>query len=208
MRWLDHPSPSGQPPDALLKRLLAECSATTGQPPSLKDVDIEALADALNRVLSERRELPASPYRVVELSARTLGDLGAGDLARHLLVFGSGLVSPSVWEASGGDRIWVLDLRRLAVDSGVQIELALFRCLDAAIAAMADVWDASAGQGRLGLRHVGVTAERLLGDAGRPQDRRSRAAFTRELLHHSRARLDALSSQRHWSHTPEVLSLD
>lgn len=205
MKWLDPPSGAEARPDALLKRLIAEVAETTGQPVSLKAVDLDALCDALRRVLTARGETRVDPIRVVELSARTLGDLGEDDLARRLLMFGSGLVTPAVWEVSGGGTLWILDLRRLAVDAGVQIELTLFRSLDAAIAAMADLWDASSGQGRLGLRHVGATAARLLGDAD-PRGKRGRA-IAREILARGRARLERLATERGWRSTPEVLDL-
>ena len=207
MKWLDPSAAYDLAPDALLKRLIVEVSDATGRAPSLKDGDIDELAEALRRVLAERGEIPAAPFRVVELSARTLGEMGAGDLARRLLVFGSGLVRPSVWEASGGGRIWILDLRCLTVDAGVQIELTIFRSLDAVIAAIGDVWDESAGRGRLGLRHVRGTAERLFGVSDQVRGRRS-PAFVKELLLQSRARLQQLASERHWAHVPEVLSLD
>jgi len=207
VKWLDRPAADDPAPGALLKRLIADVSDATGRAPSLKDADIDELAEALRRVLAERGEIPAAPFRVVKLSARTLGELGAGDLARRLLVFGSGLVRPSVWEASGGGRIWILDLRRLTVDAGVQIELTVFRSLDAVIAAIVDVWDESSGLGRLGLRHVQGTAERLFGAADQARGRRS-TAFAKELLLRSRARLQQLASERRWAHVPEVLSLD
>jgi hypothetical protein len=205
MKWLDSPPDAALPPDALLKRLIAETTEATGHPPSLKDVDIDALGNALRRVLAARGETAVDAIRVIELSARTLGDLGAGDMARRLLMFGSGLVTPAVWEVSGGGKLWILDLRRLAVDAGVQIELTVFRSLDAAIAAMADVWDASDGQGRLGLRHVHSTAAHLLGDVD-PRGRRSQP-LAREILERSRARLHELAAARHWQHVPEVLNL-
>ncbi len=203
MRWRVEEAPAS-PAGSVLRRWVAQVEQYSGRASPLKDGDLDAMADALTQVLEERGLRHLEVPRVLELSARTLGHLGADDLARRLLVFGGGLVTPAVWEISGGDALWILDLRRLAVDSGVQVELAFFRALGAVVEAVADVWDRSGGRGCLALRHVRPTAERLLGTTGRG---RRRPPLGDEILEHCRAALEQQAARRAWAHVPDVLDL-
>ncbi len=207
MKWLERPAgPAPRDPDALLKHLLQQASENVRSEIPIKEVEVEALAAALRKVFQERGETDPSPFQVVELSARTLRELGAVQAARLLLIFGSGIVQPSIWEISGGDRIWMLDLQRLTFNADMQLELTFFRLLDTALLSMSEVWNASSGRGRLGLRHVRGTAEHLL--SGRAEPTRIGRLFAREVLLRSQARLEHLASHRHWKHVPEVISLD
>ncbi len=204
MRWSSEEPPAVSA-ETVFKRWIAQVQQYSGQPASLKEGDLDALAEALSRVLEERGLQRLDAPRVIELSARTLGHLGAEALARRLLVFGGGLVTPAVWDVTGGETLWILDLRRLALDSGVQVEMAFFRGLSVVIEAVADVWDRSGGQGCLALRHVRPAAESLLGTTARKHRRSPLAA---EILGHCRAMLDQEAARRAWAHVPDVLDLD
>jgi len=196
-------SPVGE----LLQRILAHIEESTGKPTTLKDVDIEALATAVQRVMHEAGEDLRDEGRVVELSSRTLTVLGDDAAARCLLVFGSGLVQASVWEFSGDDPLWVLDLRKLVLNSGVQIEMAIFKSLSAVLDTVTDVWEKTSGRGRLGLRHVSSTAEQLWGEADDRRKTRSRA-FSAEIMQRCHDKLQDIATARHWNHHPDVVNLD
>ena len=199
--------PSASPVGELLQRILAQIETATGQPTRLKDVDIEALAVAVQRAMGDCGEDIRNEGRVIELSSHTLGILGDGDTAKRFLVFGSGLVRASIWEFSGEDPLWVLDLRKLVLNSGVQIEMAIFKSLSAVLDTVTDVWERTSGRGRLGLRHVASTAEQLLGEANDKRKRRSRA-FSEEILQRCQMKFQDVAALRSWGHRPDVVNLD
>ena len=193
----------------VIRRALAEIERSTGQATRLKDSDLVAMATAVQRVLEDCNGNVSDEGRVVELSARTLDALGDTLAARRLLVFGTGLVKTSLWEFSGKDPVWRLDLRKLVIDSGVQIEMAIFKSLSLVLETIADVWDASSGKGGLGLKHILSTAEQMYGEADGLKHRNKRNHdFAHEVLDRCRMKLADLASVRNWTSTPAVLSLD
>ena len=191
----------------ILQRILEQIESATGKPTTLKNVDIEALSVAVQRAMSDCGEDIRNEGRVIELSSHTMGVLGDGDAARRLLVFGSGLVRASIWEFSGEDPLWILDLRKLVLNSGVQIEMAIFKSLSAVLDTVTDVWEKTSGRGRLGLRHVSSTAEQLLGEADDKRKKRSRA-FSEEILQRCAMKLQDIAALRDWMHRPDVVNLD
>ena len=193
--------------EEVLKRTLADIERATGKITRLKDTDMEAMAATVQRVMEECGEDVSDKERVVELSAYTLDALGDDPAARRLLVFGSGLVKASLWEFSGEDPLWTLDLQKLVVNSGVQIELAIFKSLSLVLETIADVWDASSGRGGMGLKHVLSTAERMYGEVDGRHKKRNQD-FAREVLDRCRMKLADLATARGWTSIPAVLSLD
>lgn len=206
MRWLDPPPEAPLTPDGLLKRLVDEIAETTGIPPAVKRVDLDALADALRLAWTPGNDPRPDRLQVIRLSARTFSALGSGAMARQLVLFGSGLVRPCVWEISGGRRMWVLDVQPLFPGEGAPLELTLFQALEAAIAGMAEVWDVSAGQGLLAIRNLGPLVDRLVRMPG-SRGRKRRAALLREVLRASQSRLENLAPTRGWRQTPDVIHL-
>lgn len=206
MKWLDPTPETALPPDARLKRLVETITEATGKHPPIKNVEIEALADALRLAWEERTEPFPDPFRLVQLSARTLGDLGSTAMARQLLLFGSGLAVPATWEISGEHGLWILDVRHLFSGGGNPLELALFRGVTSAVVAMSEVWDGSAGRGMLGLRNLRQSVEILSGCPG-PRAKRRQAALIRELLQALHFRLESLGPARGWRHVPDVIHL-
>ena len=196
-------SPVGE----FLQRILSQIEAATGKPTTLKDVDIEALALAVQRAMEDCGEDVRNEGRVVELSSHTLGVLGDAAAAKRLLVFGSGLVKASIWEFSGEAPLWILDLRKLVLNAGVQIEMAIFKSLSAVLDTVPDVWEKTSGRGQLGLRHVSSTAEQLFGEANDRRKRRS-SAFSQEIMQRCHAKLQDIATLRAWGHCPDVVNLD
>lgn len=201
---------SGEGPAArLLPRLLREISEALGRALPLSEAQMEELARAVDLFLDERREgdgdaAREEPY-VAMLASRALASLGEGEVAQRLLVYGTGLVSPALWEISLGASMWVLDMRRLTLAAGAPLELTLFRCLEVVVAATAEIWDASGGEGVLGLRHVCRAAAELLHRSPRSEDARRLADELRAL---AAAQLETLRAARGWRRAPEVVNLD
>jgi len=198
------PGPAARMLPALLRRL----SHLLGEALPLSEAQMEELARAIDLFL-ERRGTPGAPSRdepyVAMLASRALTSLGAGEVAQRLLVYGTGLVTPALWEISRGASMWVLDLRRLTVASSAPLELTLFRCLDVVVTATAEVWDASGGAGLLGLRHVCRTAAELLRRNPHTDEARSLAE---ELRSQAAAQLETLRRDRGWRCAPDVVNLD
>ena len=195
------------PVNELLQRILAQIETATGKPTTLKDVDIEALSVAVQCAMKDCGEDVRNEGRVIELSSHTLGVLGDDATAKRLLIFGSGLAQASIWEFSGEDPLWVLDLRKLVLNSGVQIEMAIFKSLSAVLDTVPDVWEKTSGRGRLGLRHVSSTAEQLFGEANDKRKKRSRA-FSAEIMQRCHMKLQDIATLRKWTHCPDVVNLN
>lgn len=126
-------------------------------------------------------------------------------------LFASRLVRPLRSMTREGRILWTLDFRRIKCDQAGWMELVLFPGLHVLLEQLADAWDASNGEGTLGLR--GLYAA---GFAPTPPSHRQRNA-----KHSAFAPLDApavrafilrvlqnLRRARHWTHTPEVIYLD
>jgi hypothetical protein len=193
------------PADAI-GRIAREVSRATGEAAPLKDVEIEAMGEAIRLALARRGETVAARSRVVELSAHLLAETGQEREARRWLVFGGESLRVERWTVAGDLPFWVLDLKRLTLNAGSQIELTLLPKVDAALSELAEVWDAQGGGGHLGLRHLGGVSACMAGDAGAAA-RRGRAMAAR-ILEHCRDVLARISARRGWSRPPEVIVLE
>lgn len=125
-------------------------------------------------------------------------------------------ISVAGWRAMLGSRmvrqfaslargaIWVVDCRRL-VDPGQNgLELGLFPVINAVMDQVAGVWDATQGQGILGLRHLATASARLCD--GQSADRKS-AGLALEIQKQCELRLRAAGKLRGWIAVPEVIRL-
>ena len=144
-------------------------------------------------------------HYLVMLASRALSSLGKGCAARRLVVFGTGLVKPAEWEISGGNAMWILDLKQITFALDDRLEMTLFASLRAVLEAIADGWDDSSGRGTLGLRHVIGAAAQLLGAreaSGQVAD------LATEIRQRCRSILEQLGAERGWQETPEIVDLD
>ena len=142
---------------------------------------------------------------LVLMATQALQTVGEGRVARRFLLHGTGLVRPSEWEVTGGDTVWVLDLRQISVYDDAPLELVFFTGLGIIIDALAEVWDRTGGDGSLGLRHVFQTAEALLGPmATEAEARRLRG----EITERCDARLRRQGAARGWQTSPQIINLD
>lgn len=66
--------------------------------------------------------------------------------------FSLGIIRPAEWAGAQLDRMWILDLGRLVLSDAEKHEIMLYGSLRAMIENMAVFWDASGGEGVLGLK--------------------------------------------------------
>ncbi|MBN2684959.1 MAG: hypothetical protein JXR40_06745 [Pontiellaceae bacterium] len=66
--------------------------------------------------------------------------------------FSLGIIRPADWAGAQLDRMWLLDLGRLALSAAEQHEMLLYRSLRSIIENMFVFWDATFGEGVLGLK--------------------------------------------------------
>ena len=144
--------------------------------------------------------------RLLRLTSQALATVGEKELARRLLVFGTGLARSTESNMAASQGMLVIDLKRLTVKPDDCLELIFFRSLTSVLGIVAEAWDETEGDGALGLRGVGATAAALLGPAkARP---RKIVALTVEILAHCRRNLESLRALRHWRHVPQLVNLD
>lgn len=190
-------------PSAVVSQIASEVDAVCG------DVlggagSVEEVARAVELYLEEYGSGAVDSTCLVMLASQALSNLGEGKAAHRLLLFGTGLVRPSEWEVTGGEAMWVVDLKQVTMRQDAPLELIFFNCLNLVLDAIAEVWDGSGGSGILGLRHVSAAASALLNTS----KKRDLAAFAKEIKAACVCRLEQLGGQRNWSSTPVVMDLD
>lgn len=198
------PGPGGGAVRGIVSELLERSGCGAQADPDMVEQLSFAVADFIEEQGLSWRE--KTPHYLVMLVSRALDSLGQGETARRLLVFGTGLIRPALWEISGDGGMWTLDLRRITVASkGGALELILFRCLSAALTSVADIWDDDRGGGTLGLRGVLPVAAGLL---NRSPDEPAVARLAREIHHWCVRHLADTGKDRGWQEVPRVILLD
>lgn len=186
----------------LAGHIAAQMKAICGDDGVVGDENLEALANSVAHFVNETHgDSAVDAGYLVMLSSQALTSVGEHQAARRMLVVGSGLLRPAKWEVTGGDTMWVLDLREMTVQANCDLELVFFNCLNAVLEMMADLWDPTTGRGVLGLRHVSVTAA-ALGGGERGVD------ISREIREMCQDRLDRIAEKNDWFQAPQVLDLD
>jgi hypothetical protein len=184
-----------------------ELVRTCGERLNLDPAALRELASSVVSVVgSDGASLSADSGALVVLASKALHSIGERDAARRLVVLGGGLVSPSVWEVTGQDTVWVLDLEKMSLQEGASLELVLFGILQAVIQAVADVWDESGGEGTLGLRNVNGTARVILGR--RRGNKQALRRMAEEISGWCEARLERVAHDRGWQTVPRVMDMD
>jgi len=190
---------------AHLTGTIADCAGEGGI--CADPVEAAELASAVAAYLEQETgsvEGVDSGYLVL-LAVQAMSSVGEPETARRLLVFGSGLVHPAEWDVTGGGDVWTLDLRRVMFAGDAPVELIFFNTLAMIVESLAEVWDATGGDGVLGLRHVYDSAVALLGEDRPAQAIRS---IAREIRDTCRARLERAQRERGWDTVPTVMNLD
>ncbi len=205
MIW-DPDAASDRSDSAIVSHISAEIKAVCGDDLAENQANVKELARAVEVFLEKEHDSPLvdSKYLVM-LASRALSSIGEGDVARRLLVFGTGLVRPSVWEVSGGKAMWILDLKQMTVKDDSSLELFFFGCLNIVLDSIADIWDETKGEGTLGLQNVCPAAAGLLGKVGKKKEVWALAGEIRALCS---KKLDQIRAARGWQAAPEVINLD
>ncbi len=172
----------------------------------LEESSIRELASAVATYISSSGEsgMYVEAGYLVMLTSRALQSVGHQEAAHRLLVFGNGLVQPSEWTFCGGQSIWTLDLGQMVLLQETKLELVFFRSLNIVLDCVAEVWDRTLGQGRLGLRRTETVVSGILHSArGKRVD-----AFRQEIIDACQAKLKQIGSHRRWRYIPELLMVD
>jgi hypothetical protein len=205
MIWNGH-SATDPRESAIVSHIADEVGVVCGNNVLSTPENVKAMAAAVELFLSEKGDSSCveSKYLVM-LTSRALSSVGEGAAARRLLLFGTGLVKPSEWEVSGGDSMWVLDLKQMTVRTDVVLEMVFFNSLNIVLDSIADIWDENSGRGVLGLRNVCCVAEAMIGSAAK----KSKALVAaREIREASCSKLEKIGKDRGWSEIPRVVDLD
>lgn len=206
MIWAPRWRKAGHEDLGTVTEITAQIAQVCGDTYPMNETQIRELARAV-AVFVEREygAAVADPRSLMLLASRALASIGEKQVARRLLVFGTGLVKPAEWEISGEESMWVLDLRQMTVLSGCELEIVFFRCLDLVIDSIAEVWDGTGGGGVLGLCHVTQSAASLLADKS---PKRDISGLVSEMKSACRQKLGQIKSKRGWTDIPFVMDLD
>ena len=206
MIWNPNSGSENSVESTIVSHITAEIDACGGTEWLAKTETVEELGKAIEHFLQQQGHGEAVDSRyLVMLAARALSSVGEGTAARRLLLYGTGLVVPSEWEVTGGEAVWVLDLRQITVRDDAPLELVFFGSLNIILETIAEVWDKARGNGTLGLRHVCSAVNALTGGAG---NKKQALALGDEIRNLCRRKLDQIGQERNWEQTPQVMDLD
>ncbi len=116
--------------------------------------------------------------------------------------FSRGIIRPADWAGANLDRMWTLDFGRLAMGEAERHEMVLYRSIRLIIDNMLYFWDATGGEGVLGLK--GLQTLRIDGGAARPAD----LTETGELMDYVAGLLGRQRAVRGWHAVPGLINLD
>lgn len=113
--------------------------------------------------------------------------------------FSRGIIRPADWAGARHDRMWTLDFDRLSLNESERHEMMLHRSVRLILEKMFLFWDATEGEGVLGLRGLpSLTGEETAVRAESPND----------LLHYIEDLFAQQKERRGWSSTPVLLNLE
>ena len=116
--------------------------------------------------------------------------------------FSLGIIRPADWAGAQLDRMWILDLGRLRLSDAERHEMLLYSSLRALIESMAVFWDATDGEGLLGLKGLALFNVE--------SSSRQRPSFTSgdDLLGYIGNLFLQQRELRNWQAIPSLLNLD
>ena len=120
-----------------------------------------------------------------------------------LPLFSRGVIRPADWAGAQLDRMWMLDFGRLVLNDAERHEMMLYRSVRTLTERMAAFWDATGGEGVLGLKSLTV----LYIDADR---RNTQDAVTspEEMIRYIGDLFKRQKALRGWQDVPILLTLD
>jgi hypothetical protein len=116
--------------------------------------------------------------------------------------FSLGIIRPADWSGAQLDRMWILDFGRLTLSDSEKHEMMLYRSVRAIIEKMLVFWDATEGEGILGLKELSALNVE--------QNGRKKDTLTSEdnLLAYIADLFIQKREERKWRTTPSLLNLD
>ena len=116
--------------------------------------------------------------------------------------FSQGVIRPADWAGARLDRMWTLDLARLALDESEQHEIMLYRSVRTIIEHMIVFWDATSGAGVLGLKGIArMEMGKTMRKGGREPDGMDLFSYVSDLIAKQ-------GGSRGWTELPVLLNLD
>jgi len=116
--------------------------------------------------------------------------------------FSLGIIRPADWAGAQLDRMWMLDFDRLVLSDAERHEIMLYRSIRALVEKMFVFWDATRGEGILGLK--GLSALNVEEGGRKKQTLTSEDA----LLEYIADVFKQQSVERKWETVPSLLNLD
>ena len=114
--------------------------------------------------------------------------------------FSLGIIRPADWAGAQLDRMWTLDFGRLVLTDAERHEMMLYRSIRALVEKMFVFWDATGGEGILGLKELSA----MNVDEGEKQT----LTAPDDLLEYIADLLARQKERREWHAIPSLLSLD
>ncbi|MDF7823206.1 hypothetical protein P4B35_04225 [Pontiellaceae bacterium B12227] len=116
--------------------------------------------------------------------------------------FSLGVIRPADWAGAQLDRMWTLDFSRLVLSDAEKHEMMLYRTIRAIVEHMYVFWDASGGEGVLGLK--GLSTFNVEGDS------KSKQTLTQadDLLDYIADLLKQQKEPHGWRAVPSLMNLD
>lgn len=118
-----------------------------------------------------------------------------------LPLFSLGIIRPADWAGAQLDRMWTLDLGRLALSESEKHEMMLYRSIRSILENMFAFWDATGGEGTLGLK--GLASFNVESDPKQPQT----LTTPQDLLGYIGNLFLKQQEARHWQAVPALLNL-
>jgi|GEM_PF-926902 len=116
--------------------------------------------------------------------------------------FSRGVIRPADWAGARLDRMWVLDFSRLSLSEAERHEIMLYRSIRTLIEKVFMFWDATHGEGILGLKGLALfNVER----GGRPKQTLTEPD---DLIEFISDLFDRQVNERGWNAVPTLLNID
>ncbi len=116
--------------------------------------------------------------------------------------FSNGTIRPADWAGARLDRMWTLDLDCLVLAESERNEMMLYRSLRFLVDRMAVFWDATEGEGILGLKGLGSF------NVEPPGRRQFTMTTPGDLIDYVAGLLSIQRTERGWRTVPTVMNLD
>lgn len=116
--------------------------------------------------------------------------------------FSMGVIRPADWAGAQVDRMWTLDFSRLILSDAEKHEMMLYRSIRAIVDHMYVFWDATSGEGVLGLKGL---ASLNVGDGPGAKQTLTQAD---DLLRYISDLLTQQQGLREWRAVPSLMNLD